>query len=131
LRSVGDQQHRDGREHQDRALDEQGRPVHGDRAHRRDVARAALGEDRRGRGDHAGPDERGDEGAERHQQVDGTAQLPGHEGLDDDADEGGAEDNEHRRELAVLDARGRDRRRRGGRSSSKQGHGCVPFSAAG
>ncbi len=65
---------------------------------------AALGEDRRGRGDHAGPDERRDQGAEGQQQVDGAAQLPGHEGLDEHADDGRGEDDEHRRELAVLDA---------------------------
>src|ERR1700743_1622977 len=42
VRAVRDKQHGDGGEDQDRALDEQGRPVHGDRAHRGHVPGAAL-----------------------------------------------------------------------------------------
>jgi hypothetical protein len=136
VRGVRDQQHRDGRQHEDRALDEQGGPVHRDGAHRRQVPGGPLGEDRRGRRDHAGPDERRHQGAERHQQVEGPAQLAGHEGLDEHADDGRAEDDQHRRELAVLDARRRDVTGSGSSDSdsanprSGEAHGWAPFWAA-
>ena len=93
-------------EDQDRALDEQGGPVHRDRAHRGDVARAAVGEDRLL--DAATTMVRMNAAVSEPRAITSwTARRSGprHEGLDEDPDHRRAEDHQHRRELAVLDAR--------------------------
>ena len=90
------------RQQQDRALDEQGRAVHGDRADRGEAARTAVGEDRargvpgwwrrtRPRGRPAPP------------RSGSAAAAAWHERLDQHPEHGGAEDDQHRRELAVVD----------------------------
>ncbi len=58
----------------------------------------------------------------------GAAQLARREGLDEHADDGRAEDDQHRRELAVLDARGLDRAGNGSSDSGGgEAHGWFPF----
>src|ERR1019366_3028839 len=63
----------DEREHQDGALDEEGRPVDRHGADRRDLARAAVREDCAGGGHHDGQHERSGEPARRER-----GNSPGH-----------------------------------------------------
>ena len=115
-------------QHHDRALDEQGGPVDPDRAHRGDVARAAVGEDGAIRGHHDGQDERGGQRAQREHQLDGAAHRTRQERLEQDADHRRAEDDQHRRELPVLDVRRADGA--GRRIGEDRDHGAIPFCAA-
>jgi hypothetical protein len=88
-----------------------------------------------GRGHHDRHDERGGQRAQRQHHLHAAAERPRHEGLDQDAHDRGGEDDQHRRELAVLDARRGDRRcrrwlPRRSLDGKDPGHGAVPFCAA-
>jgi hypothetical protein len=142
---VGQQQHAGDGEHEDRALDEQGRPVHRHRAHRRHVAGAAVREQGGRHADQDGEDERGGQAAERQHQVGGAARPARQERLDQHAHRRHAEDDEHRRKLAVLDAgrgdpAGREQavvagqdlcalRAQRGQRTPRAGHGAIPYFA--
>jgi hypothetical protein len=105
VRRLGDQQHADEGQDQDRALNEQGRLVDRHRPDRYQRAGVAAVEDRVRGGQHDGQDERAREAAERERYVHGPAQDTGSEGLHQHAGDGHAEDQEHRRQQAVLDMR--------------------------
>ena len=125
VRGLGDEHHADEREDQDRAPDEQGRPVHPDRALGGDVARAAVGEQVGRGGDHDRDHERRGQPAERERDAGSPGAGPGHERLDQHADHGHPEDQQHRQQLAVLDVRRRDGGRR--ERSRDRRHGVSSF----
>ena len=78
----------------------------------------------RGADDHR-QDERGGEAGEGQHQLPDAADAAWREGFHQDSDHGGAKDHQHRRQLVVLDVRGRDRRGRG----KCRDHGVAPFTA--
>ena len=104
VRGLGDQQHADERQHQDRALDEQGGPVHGDRAHPRRCGPGCRGR----RSSSRRPPRSSARSAAARPPRDstrwiGAARRPGHERLDQDPDDG------HRRTPAASARAGRTR----------------------
>ncbi len=102
---------------QDRALEEERRAVHRDRAHRRHVRLAAGVAVRRQRDDGG---ERGGQADDGDGQLGGVAGPARQERLDQHAQHRRAEDDQHRRQLRVLDVRcrdGGDRQGDGGRGA--------------
>lgn len=96
---LGDQQRADQRQHQDGALDEQGGAVHAERALGGDVVRVVPpGQEDR-------PDEPAGEAEERDRHLRPVPAPPADERLDEHAHDGGAEDQQQRADLPVLDVR--------------------------
>ncbi len=104
--ALGEQQAATQGEQQDQAPEEHARPVDHDGAHRADDAAGAVralavllqlvgDRDRRGHGEH--------DAADGQRRLDQEPVLAGHERLDQHAEAGHGEDDEQRREVAVLD----------------------------
>jgi hypothetical protein len=95
-RAVADQQQRHQAEQDDGALQEERRAVDGHRAAGGQDARVRL---------HHDPDERGHEAEQRQHELGRATGVPGQRGLEEHPDAGDTEQDQHRRDGAVVDRR--------------------------